>query len=576
MRCKLLAYTLLVAAGLPLGSTQATPADSHAVETIAAARGAVDRGDWKAALEPLEKLVAQSPDNGEFRLSLARARYLTGDYAGSAADYKMAFALKAEDPAIIAYGVARCDALLKQPDEAIKWLGTAVSLGYRHIEDARTDDALVSLHGNAEYRRLVGIVDQAGLSRDDGWRGDIRFLADWIERKSFHPFKTETTDRNLSGAVYTQPEFEAAVAKLIADVPAMSDRAIEVTLFRLVAALGDGHTAIVGSRTRLEYALTLPLGFYVFDDGVYIVSAAPGHADLVGAKVLALDGMPVDAALARIDPLIAHDNTMWVKAMEPQDLRHVPMLKELGIAKAENAVALSLELHDGSRKTVQVDTDPSAPDIWNALPKPAGWSWIADNSTADFQRGNDKAYWWKWVEADGILYVQYNKIADGTSQTLAGFAQALSAAIGKYPVRKLVVDMRNNNGGDTYLNEPLLWAVAGNPKVNQVGHLYVIIGRRTFSAAMNAVSYFGKYTKAVFVGEPTGGKPNAPGDETFFTLPYSGIVVNLSDRYWQGTWPDDFSDWRAPDIAAPVRFDDFAAGRDAAMQIIEAQPSLAP
>jgi hypothetical protein len=86
-------------------------------------------------------------------------------------------------------------------------------------------------------------------------------------------------------------------------------------------------------------------------------------------------------------------------------------------------------------------------------------------------------------------------------------------------------------------------------KVNQKGHLYVIIGRRTFSAAMNAVSYFGKYMAAVLVAEPIGGKPNAPGDETFFTLPYSGIMVNLSDRYWQGTWPDDFSVWRAPEIA---------------------------
>jgi hypothetical protein len=51
-------------------------------------------------------------------------------------------------------------------------------------------------------------------------------------------------------------------------------------------------------------------------------------------------------------------------------------------------------------------------------------------------------------------------------------------------------------------------------------------------------------------------------------------VVNLSDRYWQGTWPDDFSSWRAPDIAAPVTFADYADGRDAAMEIIKAQPAL--
>src|SRR5580698_6486884 len=54
---------------------------------------------------------------------------------------------------------------------------------------------------------------------------------------------------------------------------------------------------------------------------------------------------------------------------------------------------------------------------------------------------------------------------------------------------------------------------------------------------MNAVSYVGKYIAAVFVGEPIGSKPNAPGDETFFTLPYCGIMVNLSDRDWQELGP---------------------------------------
>ena len=69
-------------------------------------------------------------------------------------------------------------------------------------------------------------------------------------------------------------------------------------------------------------------------------------------------------------------------------------------------------------------------------------------------------------------------------------------------------------------------------------------------------------------------KANAPGDEVPFTLLYSGIVVNLSDRYWQSGWPDDFSDFLAPDIASPQSFDAYAAGRDEAMQAIEVQPSL--
>ena len=555
----------IAAAGISL------PSAADNVSDIIAARSAVDRGDWKAALAPLEKLVAQSPANGEFRLSLARAHYLTGDFADAETDYKIAFDLKAEDPATVAYGVAKCDANLKRRPDAMTWLGKAISLGYRHLDDAQTDDDFAAYRNDPDFRNLTGMPPATAPSRDDGWRGDIRFLADWIERKSFHPFRTETADRYVSGALYTRSQFESQVQTLIGQVPKMTDREIEVALFKLVASVGDGHSTVIASRTRLEYAMTLPLGFYVFDDGFYVISAAPKYAALVGAKVTAIDGMPIAAALAKLDDYIAHDNTYWLRTMEPNYFRHVPFLKALGIAKAENAAELTLVDKTGTTETVHIDADPTAPDIWNALPKPAGWAWVADNSAAPFQHDNDKLYWLDWNDKDRIIYVQYNKVADGEKETLAGFAADLSKALDAHPVDKLVIDMRNNNGGNTYLNAPLLGVVAGNARVNRPGHLFVIIGRRTFSAAENAVSYFGRFTKAIFVGEPTGGKPNAPGDETPFTLPYSGILVNLSDRYWQGSWPDDFSDFRAPDISTPETFADYAAGRDTAMDAIRAQ-----
>ena len=126
--------------------------------------------------------------------------------------------------------------------------------------------------------------------------------------------------------------------------------------------------------------------------------------------------------------------------------------------------------------------------------------WIGDQSTAEFQQRNNEAHWWSWHPADGLLYVQYNGVTNSEKETLAAFAESLGRAIEEYPVGKLVIDMRNNNGGDTFLNEPLLRVVVTSGKVNAMGRLYVIIGRRTFSAAMNAVSYFGRYTSAIFVG----------------------------------------------------------------------------
>jgi hypothetical protein len=554
----------------PAGAANAAAVDAGAVQRIVDAEAAAARGAWPA-VDLLSKLTAQSPRNGRFRLMLARARFALKDYAAAAGDYQAALALDAADRASLSYRIAQCFALQQDAGQALHWLEAAMALGYRELEAARTDPAFAWLRGRRQVSALLGIVDPSKMSRDDGWRYDIRFLAEWIEKKSYHPFRSNTADRQVSRAAYTRAEFAAIVAKLIADVPSLTDRQIEIALFRLVAALGDGHTEIEGSRTRIEFAMTLPLGFYVFDDGLYVISAAPKYRELLGAKVTALDGTPAASALRAIDELIAHDNEIWLRTMEPTFLRHVPFLKELGLVQDDAKVLLSVQTAAGKVADVRVDADPTAPDIWNQLPAPPGWAWIADGSGADYQRDNGSAFWWRWLPEERILYVQYNKVANGDKQSLADFALELGAAIDRYPVDKLVIDMRNNNGGDTHLNEPLLRAVAGASKVNRIGHLYVIIGRRTFSAAMNAVSYFARLTKAVFVGEPTGGKPNSPGDETFFTLPYSGIQVNLSDRYWQGSWPDDFSPWRAPDIAVPQTFADYAAGRDPAMAVIQAQ-----
>jgi len=120
-----------------------------------------------------------------------------------------------------------------------------------------------------------------------------------------------------------------------------------------------------------------------------------------------------------------------------------------------------------------------------------------------------------------------------------------------------VIDMRWNNGGNTGLGEPLLLGLIANEKVNRRGKLFVIIGRRTFSAAQNMATYLERFTEATFVGE-----------EVPLTLPYSKVMANVSHLLWQSSWPQDLRIWLAPQIYVPPTFADFRAGRDAALEAI--------
>ena len=133
---------------------------------------------------------------------------------------------------------------------------------------------------------------------------------------------------------------------------------------------------------------------------------------------------------------------------------------------------------------------------------------------------------------------------------------------------RLIIDLRWNNGGNTYLLPPLINALVRAPKINREGGLFVIIGRRTFSAAGNAAAYIQRQTNAIFVGEPTGAKPNSLGDEAYFMLPYSKLAASVADVYWQGSWPQDFRKWIAPQIFVEPTFEAYRSNHDAAMDAI--------
>jgi hypothetical protein len=75
-------------------------------------------------------------------------------------------------------------------------------------------------------------------------------------------------------------------------------------------------------------------------------------------------------------------------------------------------------------------------------------------------------------------------------------------------------------------------------------------------------------TDAIFVGEPTGSRPNFVGEVVPFTLPFSRTLVNVADVYWQTSWPEDDRPWIAPDLYAPPSFETFSQNRDPAMEAI--------
>jgi hypothetical protein len=261
------------------------------------------------------------------------------------------------------------------------------------------------------------------------------------------------------------------------------------------------------------------------------------------------------------------------------------VLHAIGAIDEPDAVPLLLE--QAGTRTVTV-LHPAG--LAAMLPSDTDLSWTQEDGWVDM-RGPDGARTPLWLRGDPrsplrheylpesrTAYVQYNKVSDAPDETIAVFAERLRAFVDSAPVDRLVLDLRLNRGGDGTLNQPLVLSLIRSPKLEGAGRLFVVIGRSTFSAAQFLVHDLEEYTDAVFVGEPTAGKPNSYGDSRRITLPNSGITVRASIYYWQRTHPLDTRPWKGPDVAADLTSRDYRANLDPALREILAwkpEPSLA-
>jgi hypothetical protein len=93
----------------------------------------------------------------------------------------------------------------------------------------------------------------------------------------------------------------------------------------------------------------------------------------------------------------------------------------------------------------------------------------------------------------------------------------------------------------------------------------VIIGRTTYSSALQNAITLSREFQATLIGEPTGGKPNHYGEVRNFVLPNVGLRVGYSTRYWLN-YPDADPLTLEPDVRAEPTFVDLLAGRDPALE----------
>jgi C-terminal processing protease CtpA/Prc len=161
--------------------------------------------------------------------------------------------------------------------------------------------------------------------------------------------------------------------------------------------------------------------------------------------------------------------------------------------------------------------------------------------------------------------VQYNVCDEQPGKPFRSFVDEVFALVDRSPDTRLVLDIRFNGGGNEAVLDPFMEALEARPALNEPDRLFVIIGRATYSSALQNAITLSREHHATLVGEPTGGKPNHYGEVRRFSLPNIGIQVQYSTRYWLN-YPEADLPTLEPDLSTTLTIADVLAGHDPALE----------
>lgn len=368
------------------------------------------------------------------------------------------------------------------------------------------------------------------------WRADLEYLKLNLPKRhlnAFHAISRESFDAGID-RLETQASIQHADMRLVG-------------LIRVVSLIGDGHT---GVRLPLDRAY-FPIEIQEFGGEFRVARTAPGFEQALGTHILKIDQTAVGEAMdLALELTPADENASLRRALAVNYLSVGLILHGLAIIPDRAVAQFTFRDDAGNIFTMDLPSSPTRnKDTWV---RPHAYVFLTDQH-------HHEPFWCVNILSARTVYCDFRSY-DG----LRGRSTAMVDLISQAAPEKLVIDMRDNGGGDNTVGERNLIApIKRLASINRKGHLFVLIGPQTFSAAMNNAAQFRSQTAATLVGETIGEKPNSYQEPREMRLPNSKLVIRYSIRWYAfvKSGPNAIE----PDVPVVQTWAEYAAGQDSAL-----------
>ena len=379
-------------------------------------------------------------------------------------------------------------------------------------------------------------------------------------------------DYDRSFSADARDRFLAELESLRAATEPMGDAEFYMRTHALMALADNAHTGSDYVPAFRQFNRS-GLDFYHFADGIYVVRAHQNHADLIGHKLISVEGNDTAAifdALAEYGggPRERRDlNSLYF-------LRSPELLHGAGLAAQPMQLTVTLENADGVQAEHVLEALPSVAESefvyrhpYHTL-RPDGFpeeegQWaraLDDDASAVPLTLTDDGDLVLSAPMDGGLYIRSNYLWEYPGHEVESqLVEALEGAPeGGYAF--IFVDLRWNPGGR--FGHAIPFAESLESALAPDGQVYVATGPQTFSAAIVTAALIKQHVpdRVTIIGEPFGDRPQFWAERGQpFVLPNSGYHMAYATGYhdWERPCSDEVEHCFPPSRKAAADIGDF-------------------
>jgi hypothetical protein len=392
-------------------------------------------------------------------------------------------------------------------------------------------------------------------------------------------------DRAYSDAARAQAE--RRLAELERNAAQISQVYFELEIARIVALADNGHTAFFpGPRSRRYNRIEIR--FVPFGDQFYVLRAKAANADLLGARLVAIEGHAIEELREAARTLIG-GIPAWRDRNAGYFFESPEQMHALGAIARNGPTTYRFEKRQGAIVERRLEPEPANPnrpranaDRWLfpvAMKEERGeWLPALAEARAPWALGDPETpFRWRMAPELRALVIEMRQNNDAEKQPIASFLKDMENALASQQPRHVVLDMRQNGGGDLNTTRDFMQALPSRIP----GRMFVLTSPWTFSAGISSIGYLKQAAPArvTIVGEPVGDRMNFFSEGSIVELPNShAMILNATERHDYASGCRGYSDCHdpvvrhpisvptlTPDISAPWTIESYLAGHDPAM-----------